>query len=126
MSDSDTSPFGSPVEASRSSRGHGGHHGGSHNDFKVDVPEVEGKLDLDEFLDWLQTMKRVFDYKDIPDDKVKLVALKLRKYASTWWANALSKRAKKGKGKGKMKSWRKMKEKLREIPTLSIPTRKLI
>jgi len=27
----------------------------------------KGKQDLDEFLDWLQTMKRVFDYKDIPD-----------------------------------------------------------
>jgi len=50
----------------------------------VDIPEFEGKLDLHELLDWLQTVERMFDYKDIPNEKkVKLVALKLRKYAST-------------------------------------------
>jgi len=59
----------------------------------------EDKLDLDEFLDWLQTMERAFDYKDIFYHKrIKLIALKLRKYASTWWANVLSKGAKKDKG----------------------------
>ena len=85
----------------------------SHFDFKVDIPEFEGKLDPDEFLDWLQTVERVFDFKDIPDEKkVKLVALKLRRYASTWWANIVAKRAK--KGKRKIKSWRKMKTKLKE------------
>jgi len=64
-------------------------------------------------LDWLQTVERVFDFKDIPEEKkVKLVALKLRRYASTWWANVVAKRAK--KGKGKIKSWRKMKAKLKD------------
>ena len=57
----------------------------SANDFKVEVPEFEGKLDLEEFIDWLHTVERVFEYKDIPGDrKVKLVALRLRKYASLW------------------------------------------
>jgi len=32
------------------------------NDFKVEIPEFEGKLDLDEFLDWLQTVEHTFDY----------------------------------------------------------------
>jgi len=55
------------------------------NDFKVEIPEFEGKLDPDEFLEWLHTVERVFDYKDIPDDKkVKLVALRLQRYASLW------------------------------------------
>ena len=81
-------------------------------DFKVDIPEFEGQLNPDDFLDWLHTVERVFDYKDIPDDKkVKLVALKLRKYASIWWSNVLTKRAR--KGKGKIRSWEKMKEKLK-------------
>jgi len=53
------------------------------NDFKVEIPKFEGKLDPDEFLEWLHTVERVFDYKDIPDDKkMKLVALRLRRYAS--------------------------------------------
>ena len=60
----------------------------------------------------MNTVERVFEYKDVPDDKkVKLAALKLRKYASIWWSNVLSKRAK--KGKEKIRFWRKMKENLR-------------
>ena len=68
--------------------------GGGNLDFKVDIPEFEGHLDPDMFLDWLRTVERVFDYKDIPEEKkVKLVALKLRKYASIWWAKLMTKRA---------------------------------
>jgi len=78
----------------------------------VDIPEFEGQLDPDHFLDWLQTMEWVFEYKDIPDDKkVKLVALKLRKYASIWWANLVAARAR--KGKGKIRTWIKMRDKLK-------------
>ena len=50
------------------------------NDFRVELPEFEGKLNLDELLN---TVKRIFDYKEVPEDKkVKLVALRLRKYLS--------------------------------------------
>ena len=53
------------------------------NDFRVKIPKFEGKLDLEEFLDWMLTVERVFEYKDVPEDKkVKSVALGLRKYAS--------------------------------------------
>jgi len=73
---------------------------GNNLDFKVDIPEFEGHLDPDLFLDYLRTVERVFDYKDVPEEKkAKLVALKLRKYASIWWANVVAKRAKKGKAK---------------------------
>ena len=62
------------------------------NDFKVEIPEFKGKLDPEEFLDWLNTVERVFKYKDVPEDKkVKLVALRLRKYASLWWINMCAK-----------------------------------
>jgi len=36
------------------------------NDFRVEIPEYEGKLHQEEFLDWLHTVERVFKYKDIP------------------------------------------------------------
>jgi len=53
------------------------------SDFKVDMPEYKGKLDLDELLEWMQIVERIFDFKDVPEGrKVKLVALKLRKDAS--------------------------------------------
>jgi len=34
----------------------------STSDFKVEILEFEGKLDPEEFLDWLHTVKRVFEY----------------------------------------------------------------
>jgi len=53
---------------------------GDNLDFKVDIPTFEGHLDPNIFLDWLRMDERIFDYKDIPNDKkVKLVALKLHK-----------------------------------------------
>ena len=126
--DSDYNPVGSQSGDTRSSRRLGRCLGRYHNDFKVDIPKFEGKLDLDKFLDWLQAVERVLDYKEILDEKnVKLVAVNLRKYASTWWANVLSKRAK--KGSGKVKSWKKMKKKKkaqRKVPTLTLPTRELL
>ena len=80
--------------------------------FKVDMLEFEGKLDPDDFLEWMQTVERIFEYKEIPDDqKVTIVALKLRKYASLWWTNLLTKRVR--QGKGKIRTWEKMKAKLK-------------
>ena len=50
----------------------------STNGFKVKVQQFEGKLDTEEFLDWVHRVERVFEYKDILEDKkAKLVALRL-------------------------------------------------
>ncbi|GJV31020.1 RNA-directed DNA polymerase [Tanacetum coccineum] len=77
--------------------GNGSRHS---NDIKVDIPEYDGKLDPDEFVEWLRTVELVFDYKQTTEDnKVKIVALKLRKYASTWWFNVCLKRERSGKEK---------------------------
>ena len=57
----------------------------STTEFKVDMLEFEGKLDRDDFLKWMQTVERIFESKDIPDQqKVTIVARKLRKYAFLW------------------------------------------
>jgi len=51
--------------------------------FKVEIPEFEGQLNPNGFIEWMNTVERVFKFKDVPHDKkVKLVALKLCKYAS--------------------------------------------
>jgi len=82
------------------------------NDFRIELPEFERKLDPDEFLDWLYTIERIFEYKEIPaESKVKLVALKLRKYASIWWTNLCAKRIR--NRKEKIRTWEKMKTKLK-------------
>ena len=52
---------------------------------KIDIPEFEGRMHPDDFLDWLHTIERVFEYLEVPEEKkVKLVGVKLRKYASLW------------------------------------------
>jgi hypothetical protein len=56
-----------------------------HYDVKVEIPEFEGRMQPDEFIDWLNTIKRIFEYKDVPKHhKVKLVAIKFRKHAFLW------------------------------------------
>ena len=62
------------------------------NDFEVEILKFDGKLDPEEFLDWLHTVECVFEYKDIPEDnKVKVLALRHCKYASLWWTNLCAK-----------------------------------
>ena len=53
------------------------------NDSRVDILEFKGKVDLDEFLEWLHIVEHILVYKEVLEDKmVKLVVFKLRKYAS--------------------------------------------
>ncbi|GKV29618.1 hypothetical protein SLEP1_g38525 [Rubroshorea leprosula] len=78
---------------------------------KIDIPNFEGRLQPDEFIDWLHTVERVFELKDIPDDKrVKLVAIKLKKHASIWWENL--KRSREREGRNKIRTWEKMRQEL--------------
>ncbi|VFQ71309.1 unnamed protein product [Cuscuta campestris] len=90
----------------------------SSTDFKVETPTFDGKDDPDDFIDWLETIERVFDYTEVSKDKkVKLVALKFRSYASTWWTNTTTKC--KREGKAAVKTWAKMRALLKKkfIPT---------
>jgi Retrotransposon gag protein len=78
---------------------------------KIDIPEFEGKSHLDEFIDWLHTVERVFDVKNLShEQKVKLVDIKLRKYASIWWEHVRNRRVR--EGKPKIRTWDKMKKNL--------------
>ena len=63
----------------------------------------------DEFIYWLQTMERIFNFKKFLEyKKVKLVALKLKTYASLWWENQRAR-----EGKTKIRYWEKMKGELK-------------
>ncbi|GKC81728.1 reverse transcriptase domain-containing protein [Tanacetum coccineum] len=76
---------------------------------KIEIPEFTGKVHPDDFIDWLSTVERVFDVRDIPDKlKVKLVAIKLRQHASLWWDHVTKRR--RIEGKSKVETWEKMKK----------------
>ena len=79
---------------------------------KVDILEFEGKMQPDDFIDWLTTIKRIFNFKDIPDNrKVKIVAIKLRKHASIQWEHF--KRQRQQEGRDHIVTWGKMKKELK-------------
>jgi len=71
------------------------------------------KVNLIRTCSWIGYKRwKEFEFKDISDGrKVKLVALKLRKYASIWWSNVVTERVR--KGKGKIRTREKMKSKLK-------------
>ncbi|VFQ71665.1 unnamed protein product [Cuscuta campestris] len=80
--------------------------------FKVEIPSFSGTLQADDFIDWLNEVDRIFEYKDVPDrDKVKLVAIKLHGRASAWWEQM--RRSREKKGKPKINDWENMKGKMR-------------
>jgi hypothetical protein len=83
-----------------------------HYDVKVDIPEFEGRMQPDEFIDWLNTIERIFEYKDVLEHhKVKLVAIKLRKHASLWWEHVKKQRER--ERKSRIVTWEKMKKALK-------------
>ena len=44
--------------------------------FKVEIMEFQGSLKLKDFIDWLNTIERVFDYYEVMDEKkAKLVTI---------------------------------------------------
>ena len=78
---------------------------------KMYILDFEGKMHLDDFLDWLNTVERVFEFCNPPKHmKMKIMVVKLRKNASFWWEN---KKKRDREGKSKIVTWNKMKWELR-------------
>ena len=51
---------------------------------KVDIPYFIGDMQPEEVLGWLNEVERVFEFLNLPENKkVKLVAIKLKVYASS-------------------------------------------
>nr|GEY03188.1 hypothetical protein [Tanacetum cinerariifolium] len=71
------------------------------------------KIQPDEFIDWLNTVERTFNYQDVPEDvKVKIVAIKLKRHAFVWWEQLKLRRA--HENKSKIRTWEKMKRELQK------------
>ncbi|GJZ52625.1 putative nucleotidyltransferase, ribonuclease H [Tanacetum coccineum] len=78
---------------------------------KVDLSFFNGNLNIKDFLDWIAEVERFFEFVDIPENKqVKLVAYRLKGWASSWWEQVQNQR--KRVGKQPTRSWPKMKRML--------------
>ncbi|XP_074293100.1 uncharacterized protein LOC141620018 [Silene latifolia] len=78
-----------------------------------DLPAFVGGADPEAYLEWERKIDRLFDFKDLDDDKrCKFAILKLSKGASLWYEAMKAKRVR--EGKEKIDSWVSLKHKLRK------------
>lgn len=47
------------------------------NYIKVDIPDFKGKITLDEFMDWHQTVECIFEYNEISGEKKVKILLSI-------------------------------------------------
>ena len=67
-------------------------------DEKVSISDFDGRAQGGAFLDWLIMVERIFEFKDYSEERnVKLVAIKLKDYASLWLENLKREREREGR-----------------------------
>lgn len=79
--------------------------------FKMEIPEFTGGLDPCDFLDWINAVEELLDFKGVPDPRrVPLVATRLRGRASSWWQQ--TKLSRQRHGKSRISTWHKFRKHL--------------
>ena len=79
---------------------------------RIEVPMYEGKLEVEELLEWVHIMDKYFDYKDIKEDQmVKHSVTRLKGHAMLWWDELQAERMR--KCKQKIKNWDRMVAKMK-------------
>ncbi|XP_052622996.1 uncharacterized protein LOC128128159 [Lactuca sativa] len=83
-------------------------------EFKVsELPEFVGGTDPERYLEWERKIERMFEFKEVDDEKsCKYAILKLSGGASLWFEGLKAKRTR--EGKEKICSWLSLKRKLRK------------
>ena len=88
---------------------------------KLQQRMYEGKLDVEEFLDWIRAMDKYFNYEDVEEEKkVKHDVTRLKGHATLWWDELQADRRSKGKRKIQSQDQivAKLKVKFCNVPTL--------
>ncbi|GKA13938.1 transposon ty3-I gag-pol polyprotein [Tanacetum coccineum] len=92
-----------------------GHRGAADFDYRQrakDVPTFHGSMNVEDFLDWMSELDTFFKFYEIPmDNRVNLVAYKLKGGAQSWWKNLQTVRER--QGKLPIVSWERMERELR-------------
>ena len=56
---------------------------------RTEVPEFQGSMQPEEFLEWIGIVEEILEFKRVPErEKVALVATRLRGRAAAWWLRA--------------------------------------
>lgn len=80
--------------------------------FKVEIPQFDGSLKPEEFIDWLSQVEEILEFKEVPEGRrVALVTIRLHGRAQAWWQQLKQTRVR--HGKEKIASWDKFKKHIR-------------
>ncbi|XP_020679500.1 uncharacterized protein LOC110097468 [Dendrobium catenatum] len=85
---------------------------------KMDIPFFDGRLHIEDYLDWEGAVENFFDYMEVsPEKQVKYVACRLKGGASAWWLQLIQNRQR--EGKAPIRSWGRLKQLMRRhfLPT---------
>lgn len=64
---------------------------------RLEIPEFDGSMRPENFIEWLQRIEQILDYIDYYDRKrFKVATLKLTGYSNLWYENMKSKRKREG------------------------------
>ena len=67
---------------------------------KIDIPELHGRLVVEDFLDWINAVEDILEFKEVPEEKrVPLVATRFRGRTVAWWQQTKLTRNRQGKQK---------------------------
>lgn len=77
-------------------------------DLKVETSKLDGNLNIERYLDWVQYLERIFELKEHNDEKsFNMSILRMKGYATVWHENLKRNRGR--EGKFKIKTWFKLK-----------------
>ncbi|XP_058222520.1 uncharacterized protein LOC131332354 [Rhododendron vialii] len=86
---------------------------GTDRSIQVHVPDFEGKLDPEQYCDWVASLEAFFEWKNMTEErKVQFVATKLKGHALVWWQQY--QRSRDRRGVPRVGTWAEMKLKLDE------------
>lgn len=80
--------------------------------FRLDIPEFSGSLNPEEFIDWLNMVEEILEFKQVPEEmRVPLVATRFKSRAMAWWQQL--KESRRCANKDRIASWERMKKHMR-------------
>ncbi|CAA7053553.1 unnamed protein product [Microthlaspi erraticum] len=80
--------------------------------FRHDIHEFSGSLNPEEFIDWLNMVEEILEFKQVPDEmRVTLVATRFKSRAMAWWQQL--KESRRRVNKPRIATWERMKKHMR-------------